>query len=136
MDAYVPRIRAFWAANSSSVKIPWFLRAASCVNCSTGSGAAGGGGAGCAYCGGGCCAYCWSSCWDQRLACRRDTRFDTLDNTSHDSANFVFVFSQYNFALSLTQTLEYDLLGSLCSNAAKTGNFVHFLDLVSKAERL
>src|SRR6478672_1406591 len=38
----------------------------------SGAGAAAGAGAG-----GGACSYCGSSCWDQRFACRRETRFET-----------------------------------------------------------
>src|SRR3954471_9023676 len=72
-----PRILAFWAANSSSVRMPSALSWASSRSLAMGSssGAAGGG----AYCGSG--AYsCWGSGWSlypQRVACRRDTRLLT-----------------------------------------------------------
>src|SRR5262245_4530596 len=69
------RILAFCASNSASVRIPWDLSSASSFSCDTVSGAAAGAGGGaCSYC---CCAYCWSSCCAQRLACRRETRFET-----------------------------------------------------------
>ena len=71
---HMARILAFCAANSASVRIPWSLSSARPFNCDTVStGAAtwgGGGGGGGAYC-------CGCSCWDQRLACRLETRFDT-----------------------------------------------------------
>ena len=45
-EAQLPRILAFCAANSSSVRMPWFLSSASCLSCSIGSAAGGGGGRG------------------------------------------------------------------------------------------
>jgi DNA-binding response OmpR family regulator len=41
-----PRILAFWAANSSSVRMPWSLSCASCLSCSMGSSAGGAAAAG------------------------------------------------------------------------------------------
>ena len=64
------RILAFWASNSASVRTPAVFSSPSCLSCSSGSGA------GSAAIGAG--SWYWAcSSWDQRFACRRETRFET-----------------------------------------------------------
>src|SRR5262249_31407983 len=69
--AHRPRILRFCESNSSSVRMPWGFRSASCLSCSIASGempwlGAGGGGGGGAYAACCCCWYCCAS-----RSCRR-----------------------------------------------------------------
>jgi NhaP-type Na+/H+ or K+/H+ antiporter len=62
-EAQMPRTCAFFAANSSSVRIPWSWRAASCCSSATSStGAAAGAGAGAAACWASYCCAAYCSC--------------------------------------------------------------------------
>src|SRR3954453_16310661 len=69
-------MRAFWVANSSSVRTPWPLSSASCCSWTMRGSSADGGG------GGACCSYCSAgaaaaSCSPHLRAWRRLTRFET-----------------------------------------------------------
>src|SRR6478609_5568698 len=73
-----PRICAFFAENSSSVRMPCECNSASSLICSiesSSAGAAGGGGGGAAACCSAiCCSYAAWSCDAYLLSCRRRTR--------------------------------------------------------------